>query len=251
MLIDFHAHLTDFNDSETQNTLKRAHDAGVERVVNTGTSVDSSKRAVSQSSENKGMYAAVGISPFDTVGAEPGFREEISGLTTSEDVIGIGETGLDYSKPGSPAPEVQEQVFESMLETAADTSLPLIVHSRGAEERVLEMCRSYSVERCVFHCYTGELKLLSRIFDSGYFVSYSGIVTFNKADFDSHIRYSPDDLTLIETDTPYLAPVPERGKPNQPAFLINTARYVAGVRGIGIKGLEMIQERNFKELFGV
>jgi TatD DNase family protein len=164
-------------------------------------------------------------------------------------VLAIGETGLDYHYDNSPR-DVQRQVFQRQLELAARVGLPVIIHTREADEDTERLLRAAAGVRGVLHCFTSSRALATAALNLGFLISFSGIVTFPNARELAEIAMSvPADRLLVETDCPYLSPVPHRGKRNEPAFVLETARFLAGVRGISVEELASQTSENFTRLF--
>jgi TatD DNase family protein len=171
-------------------------------------------------------------------------------LAANPRVIAIGETGLDYHYDNSPR-DVQREVFRQQLRVAKKLDLPVIVHTREADEDTERILREVSPPRGIIHCFTSGPRLAEVAIELGFHVSFSGIVTFPKADDLSKIAQNvPEDRLLVETDCPYLSPVPNRGKRNEPSFVVDTARFVAALRNIGEAELAATTSGNFKRLFG-
>ncbi|MBD3318141.1 MAG: YchF/TatD family DNA exonuclease [Chitinivibrionales bacterium] len=251
MWIDAHAHLYDFDDAYLNALIDRARKAGVSTIINSGTNLSTSARVCAQCERHENLHATAGISPFDVEALEERWWDDMERLLDHPKIIAIGETGLDDSNPAYPSATAQIPVFERLLAIAHDRDLPIVIHSRGAERRVVELCRSHGVSKVLLHCYTGSVDILNEALDSGYYVSISGIATFKKGPLDEIIAHTPSNRLFVETDTPYLAPVPHRGKPNEPAFLPPLGAYVAHRKGISPQRLADAIRRNFSALFGV
>jgi TatD DNase family protein len=247
---DSHAHLYGCDNAALKEIVGGAHTNGVRRILNVATSLSSSATVVSQCAGHPGLFAAVGISPFDVRDAPADWEERLAALFADSHVIALGETGIDATNPSYPALDLQLSFFEKHLALARRLEKPVIVHSRGCEKRALDMCTSAGVKRAVFHCYTGDAATLKAIVEAGYFVSFSGIVTFSKSPLVSLAACAPLDSILIETDTPYLAPVPHRGKPNQPAWVALVGKKIAEIRKMDEEEFAAAVERNFDRAFG-
>ncbi len=247
---DSHAHLYRCDDAALKATVDHARANGVHRILNAATSLSSSNTVISQCAGHPGLFAAVGISPFDVNDAPPLWEEQLAALFADPRVIAVGETGIDATNPAYPSFELQSSFFEKHLALAKRLDKPVIVHSRGCEHRALDMCAAAGVKRAVFHCYTGDATTLKALADAGYFVSFSGIVTFAKSSLASVVACAPLASILIETDTPYLAPVPHRGKPNQPAWVALVGKKIAEIRKMDEEEFAAATERNFNRAFG-
>jgi TatD DNase family protein len=249
MWIDTHAHLADLSDAELDGRIERARVAGIARIVNTATSMGDALTVIRQCVGNPVLAAAVGISPFDVMGLAVGWDIAFTQLFRQPAVIAIGEVGLDGSNPRYPPLASQIPVFERFCELSIQTGLPLVVHSRGAEERVIDVCRTFSIQRAVFHCFTGSISALREILDNGWHVSFSGIITFPRNNCADAVRYTPMDRLLIETDSPYLAPVPMRGTPNEPALVRLVGEALAAIKNIAPAALAEQIGRTFGAIF--
>ena len=239
-LIDTHAHL-DYEDfaADFDAVLQRAHDAGVERVVSIGTSVESSARAVELAARHPAVYAAVGVHPTTADEAAPDFAAALRKLVARPEVAAIGETGLDYHRlpEGEDVQralkETQAAVFRAQLDLAAKAGLNVVIHQRDAWEDTLAILRAYTGRlRGVFHCFGGTPAQADEVLALGHLVSFTGIATFkNAAGVRETAAHVPADRFMVETDCPYLAPVPYRGKRCEPAHTRETAVAVAAARG--------------------
>ncbi|MEZ0223495.1 MAG: TatD family hydrolase, partial [Alphaproteobacteria bacterium] len=179
-------------------------------------------------------------------------REEIVAFTKDPKVAGIGETGLDYYYKHSP-PEEQQRVFATHVEAAGETGLPLIIHTRDADDDTIKVMREAGQGKVggVMHCFSGGRKLADESLALGFHISFSGIITFKKAEeLRDVVKHVPMDRILVETDSPYLAPVPHRGKRNEPAFVVHTAQMVAELKGITAETVANQTTENFFKLFG-
>lgn len=251
MWIDIHAHLYDKTDDDLTLCIKNAHANKIDIIVNSSTNIETADIIIEQIRDRLGVYGTVGISPFDVEVLPPNWQGSIKDLLPSEKIIGVGEIGLDDSNPRYPALEKQIPVFEQLLETAKESGIPAIMHSRGAEKTVFDFCRNQSIEKAVFHCFTGSKTVLRQLLDAGYYVSYSGIITFNNNPLYGHIQYTPLDRLFIETDSPYLAPHPFRGKQNEPAHVAIIGKKAAEIKGILPDEVAKQIRHNFSTLFNI
>jgi TatD DNase family protein len=250
VLTDTHAHLFDCSADDLETLVNEAISAGVGIIVNTATSIQTGKTVLDQCKRYpQNLKPAVGISPFDTVEAGAGWVDELKKLLEDPAVVAVGEIGLDDTNPIYPSLDIQLPFFKKQLEIAADVNLPAIVHSRGIEKKTAEICREIGVSRAIFHCFTGDLEALEYIIDCGYYVSISGIVTYKNSHLRDIIRNIPVDKLLIESDAPYLSPIPHRGKKNRPAFIVHTAKEVARILNVDEIRLSEVLKKNVEELF--
>lgn len=243
MLIDTHAHLDypDY-DPDRSDVLRRAADAGVTRVISIGTDVESSQRAVKLSEEYPHVYAVVGVHPTEAENSPDDFLETLRSLTTHPKVVGIGETGLDYHHLPEPEKqaankEKQAQVFEAQLRLAAEVGLNVVLHQRDSWDDTLKILEPWTGKlRGVFHCFGGTTEQAETVFSKGHLVSFTGIVTFkNATQVQATARAVPADHFMVETDCPYLSPVPFRGKRCEPSYTRLVAEKVAFLRGISLE----------------
>lgn len=225
MWIDNHCHIPPGADGDEWVTAARA--AGVEQMVTVGVTAERSREAISVATRHDGVFATVGVHPHD---AKEGM-EGIIPLVDAEGVVAIGEAGLDYYYDHSPR-DVQAAVFAQQIELANSLDLPLVIHTRDAWEDTFSLLDDVGVpRRTVFHCFTGTPDDARRGLERGIVLSISGIVTFkNASDLQESVRLAPLDQLMVETDSPYLAPVPHRGKPNRPANVVHVGEAVAELR---------------------
>jgi TatD DNase family protein len=240
-----------FNDSALDDAVAAAQAAGVHRILNVATSLTSSISVVRQCARVSCIMGAVGISPFDITGAPQSWDREIMSLAHNSKIVAIGETGIDATNPNYPALNLQIEFFERHCSIAKSLDIPVIIHSRGCEQKALDICKNLGLRKAVFHCYTGPVDTMEKVIDAGYAVSFSGIVTFARSPLASLVQTIPLSSILIETDTPYLAPVPHRGKPNQPAWAALVGKRVAEIRQMDEQELAAAIEANFDRVFDV
>lgn len=258
MFIDSHAHIDgpEF-DADREAVIERARAAGVSLILNVGTGDPHSgalERAVELGKKNQSIYTAIGTHPHDARLYDDEAEARINGLLDNDHVIGWGEIGLDFHYDNSPR-DVQLAVFRRQLRAARESNFPVVIHTREAESETIEALQSEytGAERSgVFHCFSGSIDLARRAIEFGFMVSFSGIVTFKKANELREVaKEVPLDQLLIETDCPYLAPTPFRGKRNEPAYVVEVARCLAGIHGLSIEEIGRITTENFKRLFMV
>jgi TatD DNase family protein len=259
MFIDSHAHIDgpEF-DTDRDEVLRRARDAGVESILNVGTGDPHSgafERAIEFGSKQQSVYTAIGTHPHDANKYDQAAEDKIKTLLSDgERVIAWGEIGLDFHYDNSPR-EQQIQAFCKQLRAAREVDLPVIIHTREAEQETVAILQEEyagASRKGVFHCFTGTTELAERGLELGFMISFSGILTFKKADdLRETARRVPLDRLLIETDCPYLAPIPYRGKRNEPAYVVEVARCLADVHQITVEALAEATSHNFAELFRV
>jgi TatD DNase family protein len=249
MWIDIHAHLYEYSNQELESVLSEAHSSDVEYIVSTAVSVETSVIVVQQCSTFNEIFGAAGISPFDVISLSTTWLDDLSSLLQHKKIIAIGEIGIDNSNPRYPPLDKQLPVFEKQLDLAAAHDLPVIIHSRGIEQTALEICAKHSIKSALFHCYTGDTVTLEKIIKAGYMVSFSGIVTFNKSNLPELVKTTPLNQLFIETDSPYLTPVPYRGRKNTPAMVKIVGEKIAEIHSISSQVLQRQLSENFKKFF--
>lgn len=252
-LIDTHCHLT-FEPlaDDVPGVVERSRAAGVTGWITVGTSLDDSRRAVELAGRYENMYATVGIHPREAQNADAGALEELGRLARSEKVVAIGETGLDFHYNFSKQLD-QKRVFTAHLEMARDSGLPVVVHSRNAFEETLEILDrdGQGLKGVVFHCFGGSPEQGRLVLERGYYVSFTGVVTFKNAETAREAAtVVPLDRLMIETDSPYMSPEPLRKqKPNEPALMAHTARFLAELKGISLDDFAQATTRAAVEFF--
>jgi TatD DNase family protein len=226
-LIDSHCHLYDTRGASLDDVLAAARAAGVVQMVNVGCDADTTRAAIEIARLHPGVYATAGLHPHDAVHGV----DTIVDLLDDPCVIAVGETGLDHHYDHSPR-DVQRVVFAAQVQLARERGLPLVIHTRDAWDDTFDVLDAEGMpEHTIFHCFTGGPDEARRCLDRGAHLSFSGIVTFRTAtDVHEAARLCPIDRLLVETDSPYLAPVPHRGRTNQPAFVAHVARFLADLR---------------------
>jgi TatD DNase family protein len=246
-LVDSHCHLDDEKfDPDRAQVIERALAAGVEMMMAIGTGGDLDV-AIQQAERYPFIYATIGVHPHDAAKATPDTFERLRDLARHPKVLAIGEIGLDYHYDFSPR-DVQRSVFERQLEIAAEFHKPIVIHTREAWEDTLEQVTSLP-HGGIMHCFTGDAAQARQALDLGFHLSFGGVLTFPKAEgLREAAKITPEDRLLVETDCPYLAPVPYRGKRNEPAFVVETARRLAQVRGVALEAIAECTTRNFRAL---
>ena len=248
MWIDCHAHLDRLPDTALSSILAEAAAAGVTTVLSAATGLSSTAAVGRQCRTFPSLFGCAGISPSEACSLPVDWEEHLLKHLDNEKIVAVGEIGLDRARPEYPPLELQVPLFTRQLVIARDRDVPVVVHSRGAEHMAAEICRSSGVKKAMFHCYTGGREELQYILESGYYVSFSGIITFDRA-VASRADEVPLERLFIETDSPYLAPVPYRGKTNRPAWVALVGEAAALGRGIPSEHLQITIENNFRKLF--
>lgn len=256
LVIDTHCHLDHPNAPRTAaETVARAREAGVVAMVNieSGPTLDDNQQTVATARAHERVYAAVGVHPHDASVVTADVVEAICALAEDPKVVALGEAGLDYYYEHQPK-HVQKEAFARWIAAAREQDLPLVVHTRLAEADTLDVFDAEPVgaASAVIHCFTGSLDFARKVLDRGMMISIPGVVTFKKpGDLPEVCRYVPADRLMVETDSPYLAPAPFRGKPNEPAFVQHTLACVAALRGEDPQDLGRVVTANAAKLFGL
>jgi TatD DNase family protein len=259
MFVDSHCHIDGSEyDADRKEVIGRAREAGVTTMLNVGTGDPHSgvfERAVALAEQHPEVYCAIGVHPHDAKLFDEAAQQRLIDLAKqSTRVVAWGEIGLDYHYDHSPR-EVQRDVFRRQLGIARELNLPVVIHSRAADEETIEILREelsgYS-RAGVLHCFGGSLQMAEQAIELGLFVSFAGNLTFKKADdLRAIARTLPLERLLVETDCPYLTPVPFRGKRNEPARVVETAKLLAELKGVNVEEVGRITSENFSRLFEV
>jgi TatD DNase family protein len=253
MLIDSHCHLDYFTEAELPDVLARAAAAGVAEVVTIGTTLSQSQRLPALASVQPNVWCTVGVHPHHAAEDPVPTPEAIAAMTEHPRVIGIGESGLDYFYDRAPR-DVQQESFRAHIRAARLAGLPLAIHARDADPDIARILQDERDTDGYFafllHCFSSSRVLAEAAVSMGGYVSFSGILTFPKSNELREIaRDLPADRLLVETDAPYLAPVPFRGKRNEPGHVTHTAKVLAAVRGMEPEALAVLTTENFRRLF--
>jgi TatD DNase family protein len=256
MLIDSHAHIQGKEYAgEAADVIARARAAGVEKIIAVGGAGDmsSNTEAVALADSFPNIYATVGMHPHDAKDVGPDELRALRELTSHPKVIAVGETGLDYYYNHSPH-EVQRRVFIQFIRMARETGLAIVVHERDAAQEVAELLRSEGGRELagVIHCFTGNYEAACAYLDLGLYLSFTGIITFKNAEpLRQVVQQVPLERMFVETDSPYLTPVPHRGKRNEPAYVRLVAETVATVKGISLEDVARVTTENVQNLFKI
>ena len=266
-LIDSHCHIDgEAFDDDRDEVVQRAKDAGVVAMLNVGTGDPHSndfRKAVAVAEKYENVLASVGVHPHDAKLYDDKAEEHLIDLAKSEKVIAWGEIGLDYYYDHSPR-DVQREVFRRQIRSARDLNLPIIVHSRDADDETVEILTEEFSEKTensrlktenwcgIMHCFGGTPAMAEALMPLGFMISFAGNVTFKKAEnLRDAARVVPLDRLLVETDCPFLTPIPYRGKRNEPAYVEHTARFLADFYEVSFEDLANRTTRNFIEFFGL
>jgi len=250
-LVDTHCHLDSGQfDADRDAVIERALAAGIERMmaIGTGEGPPDLEVAIRLADAHPFIYATIGVHPHDASKATEETFARLRELAAHPKMLAIGEIGLDYHYDFSPR-DVQREVFERQLDLAREAGKPIVIHTREAWEDTLDVLRAHWRGEGVMHCFTGDARQAREALDLGFYLSFGGVLTFPKAEaLREAARIAPEDRILVETDCPYLAPVPHRGKRNEPAFVAETARRLAEVRGCTVDAIAETTTRNFERL---
>ena len=253
MLIDTHAHLemSDF-DEDRDDVIERAIESSVHAIIAVGISLEDSEAALALAQQYDAVYATVGVHPHDAQGIDDATYDGLRRLAQHEKVVAYGEIGLDFYRDRSPR-DIQIRRFEEQLNLAAELDLPVVIHSRDAHRETYEMLRRQRGRlRGVLHCFSGDYTMATRYIDLGYYLSIPGTITFPKAEaLVEVVQKVPLDSLLIETDSPYLTPVPNRGKRNEPANVAYVAQKISEIRGLTLEAVGRATTDNAVDLFGI
>lgn len=254
MLIDSHAHLDMRHfDSDRDQVVERALSANVAHIITVGIDMLSSLNAIKLTQAYSCVFASVGIHPHNADEANKNELEQISLIAKQKKIVAIGETGLDFYRNRSSR-EKQIKVFEQQLDIAISLDLPVVIHDRQAHTETLKILSSFKRNRLtgMIHCFSGDYNLAETFMNMGYYISIPGIVTFSNArQIQDVVRRVPLNRLLIETDAPFLAPAPYRGKRNEPSYIYYTAQKVANLRGISFEEVLHHTSKNSCQLFNL
>ncbi len=251
-LIDSHTHLIldQYND-DRDNVINQAFSSGITHIMLSCDNLEEIKKNLELTTKYENIYCSVGVHPHEANSWTKTSRSEIIEYAKQKKVIAIGETGLDYYYNLSPK-SAQIEAFKEQVKIAKEVSLPLIIHTRDAEKETLEILNEFKPHKGVFHCYTGTMETAKSALELGFYISWSGILTFKNAGSLKEIaKEIPIEKTLIETDCPFLTPIPHRGKRNEPKFVKHIAEELARIKDIPVEQICEITAENTKDLFGI
>jgi TatD DNase family protein len=255
MLIDTHTHLDDARYNEDREAMiSRAREAGIGAFVTIGCDLATSRAAVALANQHDFVYASIGVHPHEVKHISDDWYDEFRRLVKNKKVVAYGEIGLDYHYNHSP-PKEQRQRFREQIQLARELNLPVIIHTREAQDDTIAILKEEKASEIggVFHCFSGDAWLAKDALDLGFYLSFSGILTFQNATMLRDIaKNTPLDRVLIETDCPYLTPVPHRGKRNEPAYVTHVAKQLAAIHPeLSLEQIEQHTTENAKRLFKI
>ena len=253
MLFDTHAHYNAGQfDSDRDAVLSALPGQGVGLVVNPGCDLESSRQAIALAEKYPFVYAAVGVHPEDCANWQDSDVDELRKLAAEPKVVAVGEIGLDYYWEENPARELQRRVFRAQMELARELDLPVIVHDREAHGDSLDIVREFPQVRGVFHCFSGSVEMAQELVRRGWMISFTGVLTYKNArKAVEAARAIPMDRLMIETDSPYMAPVPHRGERNHSGFVVHTCQKLAEIKEIDPEECARITMENGKRFFQI
>lgn len=252
MFFDTHAHLNDERfDIDRNELISSFKENEISYVCEIGYDMESSEKAYELSQKYDFIYAAVGVHPHDTEVLTDDALYELKALSKKDKVVALGEIGLDYYYDNSPR-DIQKKWFIKQLELSKEVKCPITVHTRDAMEDTINILKAHGGGNGIIHCYSGSKESAAILLNMGYYISFAGPVTFKNANsILDVIKYVPTERMLIETDSPYLAPVPYRGKRNCPIYVKEVARVIAEIKGVDLEEIARITLNNAKKVYGI
>ncbi|MCD1146751.1 TatD family hydrolase [Peptoniphilus sp. KCTC 25270] len=255
-MIDSHAHLDDnrFKKDQAQ-VIKNFEKNGVDLVVNIGADLVSSKSSVFLAENNERIYATVGVHPHDAKNYNQDVEDQLEMLSGREKVVAIGEIGLDYYYDFSPR-EIQKEVFWKQLELAKRVKMPVVIHSRDADQDTMDILKQAKKENpdliCLIHCYSGSVEMMREYVKMGFYIALGGATTFKNAKTPKKVAMEvPIENLLLETDSPYMTPEPNRGKRNEPKYVRLVAEQIANLRGMDVEEVISLTDKNTLDFYGI
>jgi len=264
-MIDVHCHLNFHSfEKNVDEVVKKAFDDGVTTIINTGTSIESSEKAIELAKEYDNLYAIVGVHPHHADKVETGWEKKLEKLAKEPKVVGIGETGLDYfsyKTNGIVEPKIQKDIFIKQVELSIKLRLPLQIHNRLAGPDIIDILQSYKSELLnppgMFHCMSGNIEHLKNVLELGFYVGFDGNITYDGIArgedtlLSELVKYAPIDRIVTETDSPFLPPVPYRGMRNLPSYVIIVGEFVAKTKGLTFEEVKEKTAQNARHIFKI
>ena len=253
MFIDTHTHLQfSHYDADRSGVIESALRSGVNCMINVGTNIEDSLESLRIAKQYDRVYSSAGIHPNDSEGVSESDYESIDGLLKEDKVVALGETGLDFYRNYAPR-DVQEEIFIRFLRMGADRGVPVIIHNRGASREMMDILSGEMNGKVngVMHCFSGDVEFAGYCIEAGLYISFTGNITYKNFKRDDVLRFVPLDRILIETDCPFLAPHPLRGKRNEPVNVRFVAEKIATVKNISLKEAGRVTSENARTLFGI
>ena len=251
MLTDTHCHLFyEQIKNDLDAVLARAKDLGVDRFICVATNLEDAKECLNLSKKYKNIYASVGIHPHDSKNAPEDYIKRIYDFMKNDEIVAVGEMGLDYFRNIS-SPKIQKEIFRSQMRIAEDLNMPVIFHNRDADKDVLSILKEFPSVTGVAHCFSSIEETALKFIDLGYYISFSGNITFKNSHLPGFVGRLPLDRILVETDCPYLSPVPHRGKPNEPGRTRFVAEKLSEIFNLSLDAIANATTRNATRLFNL
>lgn len=264
-MIDVHTHLNFPKfDKDRKEVIKRAKEKGVEKIINVGTSIKESKNVVELSEKYEDLYAIVGVHPHDADKLDENWLSELEILAKKPKVVGIGEIGLDYFQhevKNEVNHKIQKEIFIKQIELSIKLKLPLQIHSRKAAVDIIEILKTFKNELLdipgMFHCMAGNLDYLKNVLDLGFFIGFDGNITYEGLApgedtlLTDLVRNTPLERIVVETDAPFLTPIPYRGSRNEPSYVIIVGEFIAKTKGTSFDEVNKITTQNSKKIFNI
>ncbi len=250
-MIDTHAHLAiDWFDADRQEVLGRASEAGVEQIITVGTTLEDSRVSVELAERFPELFAAVGVHPNEAAEFDMAAIDRLRQWCRHPKVVAIGEIGLDFYRDRVPR-QKQKEALQAQVDLAREERLPVILHHRQATAELVRFFDEVGTDGVsgVFHCFSGGIEIVQEVLELGFFISFAGNLTFKKSTLPEVAAAVPLERQLLETDSPFLAPMPMRGRRNEPAFVVHTARRLAEIKGADVATVEEITTANARRLF--
>ena len=251
-LIDTHAHLDfpQFSDDK-EKVIERAKDAGLKYIINVGADLASSRRALELSQEYEDIYATVGVHPHDATDLDQNSLDVMKDLSKADKVVAVGETGLDFHYDNSPR-DKQKEAFQQQINLAQEIDLPLVIHSREADQETMKIIKENQIDNGIWHCFASNKEMAEQALEMGLYIAFGGILTFNNAkNLQNLIKDLPLDKLLLETDSPFLTPDPYRGKRNEPAYVKYVAQKIADIKQVSLEKVAEITTKNAETVYGL
>ena len=251
MLTDTHCHLFyEQIKNDLDAVLARAKDLGVDRFICVATNLEDAEECLNLSKKYKNIYASVGIHPHDSKNAPRDYIKRIYDFMKNDEIVAVGEVGLDYFRNIS-SPKIQKEIFRSQMRIAEDLNMPVIFHNRDADKDVLSILKEFPSVTGVAHCFSSIEETALKFIDLGYYISFSGNITFKNSHLPGFAGRLPLDRILVETDCPYLSPVPYRGKPNEPGRTRFVAEKLSEIFNLSFEAIAKATTRNATRLFNL
>lgn len=254
MLVDTHAHLmfSDFS-ADLDEVIQRAKNADVLKILNVGCTVESSQQSFEMSQKHDCLWGSLGVHPYDAhMWTEELMKTFFYQAKSNARIVALGETGLDYHLPGSQI-EAQQKSFRAHLKLAEELNLPVVVHTREAYEDMLMILKEFPNVRCIMHCFSGDVAFAEEVLKIGEkMLSFGGVITYSSAEEMRKVAaWAPENVLLTETDCPYLAPQTQRGQRNEPAYMVETVKKLAEVRGVRYEEMARVTGKNAERFLGL